>query len=63
MSAKDPLNACVDDSDRTVNPMSVEGQVHGTAAYGIGAALMEDCRYDEDDNILTSTSAITRPRR
>jgi len=43
--------------------MSVEGQVHGTAAYGIGAALMEDCRYDEDDNILTSTSAITRPRR
>ena len=33
--------------------MIVEGQVHGATAHGIGAALMENCAYDDDGNMLT----------
>ncbi|PYR84424.1 MAG: hypothetical protein DMG19_16750, partial [Acidobacteria bacterium] len=34
--------ACVDDCGRAINPLIVEGQVHGGTAHGIGGALMED---------------------
>ena len=37
----------VDDVGRVINPMVVEGQVHGGLAQGIGQALMEECTYDE----------------
>src|SRR5213079_560403 len=37
--------ACVDDCGKAVNPRIVEGQVHGAAAHGIGAALLENCAY------------------
>jgi CO/xanthine dehydrogenase Mo-binding subunit len=47
--------ASVDDCGRVINPMIVEGQVHGATAHGIGAALMEDCRYDRDGDMLAST--------
>lgn len=44
----------VDDCGTVINPQIVEGQVHGAAAHGIGAALLESCRYDEDGNLLTN---------
>ena len=36
----------VDDVGRVINPMIVEGQVHGGVAQGIGQALLENCVYD-----------------
>ena len=47
--------AAVDDSGKVINPMIVEGQVHGAAAHAIGAALHEAFIYDENGNMLTST--------
>ncbi len=47
--------AIVDDCGRIINPLIVEGQVHGAAAHGIGAALFEEFRYDENGQLLTST--------
>jgi carbon-monoxide dehydrogenase large subunit len=38
--------AAADDFGRIVNPMIVEGQVHGGLAQGIGQALLENCVYD-----------------
>ena len=46
--------AAVDDCGTVINPMIVEGQVHGATAHGIGAALMENCAYDENGNMLAS---------
>ncbi|HUI96977.1 MAG TPA: xanthine dehydrogenase family protein molybdopterin-binding subunit [Xanthobacteraceae bacterium] len=40
-----------------VNPLIVDGQVHGGVAQGIGAALLEDMIYDPDGQILTATLA------
>ena len=46
----------VDDFGRVVNPMIVEGQVHGGLAQGIGQALLEGCVYDpESGQLLTGT--------
>jgi CO/xanthine dehydrogenase Mo-binding subunit len=53
--------ACVDDCGRAVNPRIVEGQVHGCTAHGIGAALMENCAYDADGNMLASTFSDYTP--
>jgi 2-furoyl-CoA dehydrogenase large subunit len=53
--------ASVDDCGRAINPMIVEGQVHGATAHGIGAALMEDCRYDKDGDMLASTFSDYTP--
>src|SRR5579864_5538662 len=53
--------ACVDDCGRAINPRIVEGQVHGAAAHGIGAALLEDCAYDSDGNLLTATFSDYTP--
>ena len=47
----------VDDCGNQVNPMIVEGQVHGGIVQGIGQALFEEASYDEDGNLLTSTLA------
>ncbi|HEY4278953.1 MAG TPA: xanthine dehydrogenase family protein molybdopterin-binding subunit [Conexibacter sp.] len=44
----------VDDCGRRINPNIVEGQVHGAAAHGIGAALHESFVYDEDSGQLLS---------
>lgn len=46
----------VDDFGNVVNPMIVEGQVHGGLAQGIGQALMEGCRYDEASGQLLTGS-------
>ncbi|MCA2010671.1 xanthine dehydrogenase family protein molybdopterin-binding subunit [Cereibacter sphaeroides] len=44
-----------DDFGNVVNPMIVEGQVHGGLAQGIGQALMENCVYDEDGQLVSGS--------
>jgi carbon-monoxide dehydrogenase large subunit len=44
-----------EDCGRIINPMIVDGQVHGGVAQGIGAALFEELIYDEDGQLLTAT--------
>ena len=48
--------ATVDDVGRAINPMIVEGQVHGGIAQGIGQALMEQTVYDAESGQLLSGS-------
>ncbi len=43
-----------DDAGRLLNPLLAEGQVHGGLAQGIAQALLEEIRYDDDGNLLTS---------
>lgn len=45
----------VDDCGNVVNPMIVDGQVHGGIAQGIAQALFEEAVYDEDGNLLTAS--------
>jgi carbon-monoxide dehydrogenase large subunit len=45
----------VHDCGRELNPLIVECMVHGATAHGIGAALLEEFRYDEHGQLLTST--------
>ncbi len=47
--------AIVDDCGRQINPMMVEGQVHGAAAHGIGAAMFESFVYSEEGQLQSST--------
>ena len=49
------FSAC-DDFGNIVNPMIVEGQVHGGLAQGIGQALLEQCVYDRDTGQLLTGS-------
>jgi aerobic carbon-monoxide dehydrogenase large subunit len=44
----------VDDVGTVVNPMIVEGQIHGGLAQGVAQALYEEAVYDEDGNLLTA---------
>jgi carbon-monoxide dehydrogenase large subunit len=45
----------VDDCGRVINPMIVDGQVHGGIAQSIGQALFEETVYDEDGQLLTGS--------
>jgi carbon-monoxide dehydrogenase large subunit len=45
----------VEDCGRMINPLIVDGQVHGGAAQGIGGALLEELVYDEDGQLQTTT--------
>ncbi len=45
----------VDDAGVLVNPLTVEGQVHGSLAHGIGGAMLEDLVYSDDGQLLSST--------
>jgi len=45
----------VDDFGNVVNPMIVEGQVHGGLAQGIGQALLEGAHYDAEGQLLTGS--------
>jgi 2-furoyl-CoA dehydrogenase large subunit len=47
----------VHDVGRRMNPLIVEGQVHGGFAHGLGAALMEELAYDARGNFLAGTFA------
>ncbi len=44
-----------DDFGRIINPMIVEGQVHGGLTQGIGQALYEQCIYDDSGQLLTGS--------
>ena len=44
----------VDDVGTMVNPLIVEGQIHGGIAQGVAAALYEEGRYDDDGNLETA---------
>jgi carbon-monoxide dehydrogenase large subunit len=45
----------VDDSGTIVNPLIVEGQIHGSMAHGLGEALWERMVYDADGQVLTGS--------
>ncbi|MEK6245092.1 MAG: xanthine dehydrogenase family protein molybdopterin-binding subunit [Pseudomonadota bacterium] len=45
----------VDDFGKIINPMIVEGQVHGGLTQGIGQALTEGCQYDATGQLLTGS--------
>ncbi|HTY76258.1 MAG TPA: xanthine dehydrogenase family protein molybdopterin-binding subunit [Candidatus Bathyarchaeia archaeon] len=47
--------AVAHDCGRVVNPMLVDGQIHGGVAQGIGGGLYEALRYDETGQLLTGT--------
>jgi carbon-monoxide dehydrogenase large subunit len=47
--------SCVNDFGTVINPMIVEGQLHGGAVQGIGQALMERTVYDADGQLLTGS--------
>jgi carbon-monoxide dehydrogenase large subunit len=46
---------CVDDVGTAVNPLIVEGQVHGGLAQGIAQALFEEAVYDESGTLVTGS--------
>ena len=61
------LRYCViHDCGTMINPMIVEGQVHGGVAQGVGGALYERMAYDESGQLLNASSwtssCPTRPR-
>ena len=45
----------IDDCGPAVNPMLIEGQVHGGIVHGIGQALYERVHYDDDGQLVTGT--------
>ena len=45
----------VDDCGHVINPMIVNGQIHGGIAQGIGQAMFEEAIYDESGNMLTGS--------
>ena len=45
----------VDDCGKVLNPLIVEGQIHGGTTQGLGQALLEGVEYDSDGQLLTST--------
>ena len=53
----------VDDFGTIINPLVVEGQVHGGVAQGIGQALYENAHYDESGQLITASYMdYTMPR-
>lgn len=59
----------VDDCGTIINPMIVEGQIHGGLTMGFAAAMLEEIQYDEDGNIHGGTfmdyllpTAVETPR-
>ena len=47
--------SAVDDFGTIMNPMIVEGQVHGGVAQGVGQALYENAHYDETGQLVTAS--------
>jgi len=50
-------HVCCDDAGTIINPLLFDGQVHGGVAAGIGQALFEEIRYDDEGNPLTTNFA------
>ena len=64
-----PRYSLVDDFGKLVNPMLVEGQIHGGIVHGIGNALFEYMRYDDQaqpqsvtlaDYLMTTATEVPR---
>ncbi|WP_238121407.1 MULTISPECIES: xanthine dehydrogenase family protein molybdopterin-binding subunit [unclassified Xanthobacter] len=49
--------AVAEDCGRIINPLIVDGQVHGAVAQGIGAALLEEVVHDDTGQLLTASLA------
>lgn len=49
--------AVAEDCGRIINPLIVDGQVHGAVAQGIGAALLEEVVHDDQGQLLTASLA------
>jgi carbon-monoxide dehydrogenase large subunit len=47
--------SCVDDCGPAINPMLIDGQIHGGITHAIGQALYEQAHYDEDGQLVTGT--------
>jgi carbon-monoxide dehydrogenase large subunit len=45
----------VDDCGKPINPMLIDGQIHGGVVHAIGQALYERVAYDEDGQLVTGT--------
>jgi carbon-monoxide dehydrogenase large subunit len=45
----------VDDCGNVINPLIVEGQVHGGIVQGLGQAMLEDAAYDSDGQLLATS--------
>ena len=45
----------IDDAGNLINPLIVEGQIHGGLAQGIGQAMIEEVVYGEDGQLLTGS--------
>ena len=45
----------VDDAGNLINPLIVEGQIHGGLAQGIGQAMIEEAVYSDDGQLLTGS--------
>ena len=53
----------IDDFGTIINPLIVEGQVHGGLVQGIGQALYENCHYDDSGQLVTASYMdYTMPR-
>ena len=53
----------IDDFGTIINPLVVEGQVHGGLVQGIGQALYENCHYDKSGQLVTASYMdYTMPR-
>jgi CO/xanthine dehydrogenase Mo-binding subunit len=50
-------HVAVDDCGVVINPLLVEGQIHGGVAQAVGQALFEDAHYDEAGQLITATLA------
>ena len=50
-------HVAVDDAGKVLNPTLLEGQIHGGIAQGAAQALLEEVRYDDDGNPITSNLA------
>lgn len=51
----------MEDAGRLINPLIVDGQIHGGVVQGIANALLEEIVYDETGNVLTTTLADFLP--
>ena len=52
----------VDDVGKKINPMIVDGQLHGGIAQGVGQALWEGAVYSDDGQLLRARCSTTRCR-
>jgi carbon-monoxide dehydrogenase large subunit len=50
-----PRYGSIDDAGQAINPLILHGQVHGGIVQGIGQALLEDVRYDDNGQVLSGS--------